>query len=178
MPNPQKVEIVEELSKKISEAKSVFLTDFTGLNVQEISELRRSLKGASVEYQVVKNTLARLSVKSAGYDDLLEFLDGPTALAFGTDDPAAPARIMKEFRKSNEKLKFKACLFDGVLLGVDRIDEIANLPTKEVLLARLLGSLNSPLTNLVCSLNGILTQLVTVIDAVKKQTEEKMITKS
>ncbi|MFQ5641507.1 MAG: 50S ribosomal protein L10 [bacterium] len=172
MPNPQKIEIVEQLTKKISEASSVYLTDFTGLNVQEINDLRRSFKGASVEYLVIKNTLARLSVKSAGFDDLLEYLDGPTAMAFGVDDPVAPARVMKEFKKNNDKLKYKACLLDGVLFGADRVEEIANLPTKEVLLARLMGSLNAPLTNLVSVLNGLLTQLVTALDAVQKLKEE------
>lgn len=172
MPKPEKIARVEELTEKLNEANSVFLTDFTGLNVQEINELRRSLKGASVEYQVVKNTLARLSVKSAGCEELLEFLEGPTAFAFGIDDPAAPARVMKEFRKNNEKLRFKACLFDGVLIGAEGIEEVASLPSREVLLARLMAGLNSPISNLVYSLNGILNKLVTVIDAVKKQKEE------
>ncbi|NIR51065.1 50S ribosomal protein L10 [candidate division KSB1 bacterium] len=172
MPKAEKIARVEELSKKLDEASSVFLTDFTGLNVQDIDELRRTFSAASVRYEVVKNTLARLSVQEAGCDGLLEFLEGPTAMAFGTEDPAAPARVIKEYSKKNENLKFKAGLFDGVLIGADQIDEIANLPTKEVLLSRLAGALGAPLSNLAGSLNGILSGLATVIDAVRQQKEE------
>ncbi len=173
MPTAEKIVCVEEIAKSIKEAKSVFLTDFSGLNVQQMTELRRSFKEAEVKYQVVKNSLARLSVKNAGCEELLEYLEGPTALAFGMNDPVAPARVIKEYAKSKDILKIKACLFDGVLIGADRTDEIANIPSKEVLLARLLGGLNSPLSKLVFSLNGLLNKLVNVLDAVKEQKEKE-----
>ncbi|MFQ5769280.1 MAG: 50S ribosomal protein L10 [bacterium] len=173
MPTAEKIAKVEEITRKINEAKSVFLTDFSGLNVQEINTLRRSFNEASVQFQVVKNTLARLSVKSAGRGELLDFLEGPTALAFGMDDPAAPARVIKEFSKIKDAVKIKACLFDGELISADRTNDIANLPTKEVLLARLMSGINSPLSNLVFSLNGVFNKLVLVLDAVRKQKEAK-----
>lgn len=172
MPTEQKVETVAEIAQTIQQAKSVWLTDFTGLNVQEMNELRRAFRDASVEYRVVKNTLARLSMKSVGEEDVLEYLEGPTALAFGMDDPAAPARVIKQFSKKADKVKLKACLFEGVLIGTDRLEEIANLPSKEQLLGQLVGVLNAPLSNFVFALNGMMSKLVFALDAVKKQKEE------
>ncbi len=172
MPTAEKIAKVERLTRQLSEASSVVLTDFTGLKVQEMSELRRTLQAASVQYRVVKNTLARLSVKAAGHEELLAYLEGPTAMAFGADDPGAPARLLREFSKTNDKLKFKACLIDGVLVGADRIDEIANLPSREVLLGQLAGALNAPIVGLASALNGLLVKLVTALDAVRKQKEE------
>jgi large subunit ribosomal protein L10 len=172
MPTPQKIAAVEEVAEQIRQAKSVFLTDFSGLNVEQINDLRKSFKGASVQYRVVKNTLARLSAKSAGCEELIEYFEGPTALAFGMEDPVAPVKIITKFAKENEKLKIKACLFEGVLIGTDRIGEITNLPSKEELLAKLAGTLNAPISNLVFSLNGIIRKLVYALDAVMKQKEE------
>jgi large subunit ribosomal protein L10 len=173
MPTAEKVAKVEEVAQSLSEAKSVFLTDFTGLNVDEINELRRSFRGQAVQYRVVKNTLARLSVKSAGCEELLEYLDGPTGLAFGNEDPAAPARVIKEFSKGNDKLKLKACLFEGTLVGADRAGDLANMPTKEQLLAQVLGGFKAPISNLAYALNGVLSKLVFALDALKQQKEQE-----
>ena len=148
MPTPQKEEIVKEVAESLNKAKSVFLTDFKGLNVAEANSLRRAFSEQSVEFRVVKNTLARLSVKEAGCHELLEFLEGPTALAFGMDDPVAPAKVIKEFSKSSDKLELKACLFEGVLIGADQIGRLANLPSREGLLGQLVGVLNAPISKL------------------------------
>lgn len=173
MPTAKKVDTVEEITNNINAAKSVFLTDFIGLNVAEISELRRSFRAQEVKYQVVKNTLARLSVKSAGYDQILDCLEGPTAFAYGTVDPAAPARVIKEFTKKIDKLKIKGCIFEGVLIDVNRANELANLPTQQVLLAQIMGALKSPISNLVYSLGGMLSKLVYALDSLKKQKEQQ-----
>ncbi len=172
MPTPQKEAIVAEITEQLNEAKSVFLTDFKGLNVDEINDLRRVFTGASVQYRVVKNSLARLSVKEAGCDELLEYLDGPTAIAFGMDDPAAPARVIKEFAKDSDKLSVKVGLMDGVLIDSTRVNEIASLPSKVQLLGQLSGVLNAPLSNLVLSLNAILSKLVFALNAVKENKDE------
>jgi large subunit ribosomal protein L10 len=172
MPKPEKVAAVEEIAQKLKQAKSVFLTDFSGLNVEDINELRRSFREASVEYRVVKNTLARLSAKSAGYDDLLDYLEGPTALAFGVEDPTAPGKVITKFAKDKAKPTIKACMFEGVLIGTDRISEIINLPSKEELLAKCAFTLNAPLSGLASALNGILRNLVYVLDGVKNQKEK------
>ncbi|HLG39210.1 MAG TPA: 50S ribosomal protein L10 [Chitinophagaceae bacterium] len=173
MPTVEKEKTVAEVTEKLVEAKSVFLTDFTGLNVKELSELRRIFSNAQVHYKVVKNTLARISAKNAGCDDIIEYIEGPIAMAFGMEDPIAPAKIIKEFSKKNDKLKLKACLFEGVLFGEDRLGEIASLPTREQIMAKLCGVLNAPLANLVYSLNGIISKLVYALNAVKERKEKE-----
>lgn len=172
MPRPEKVAAVEALAEKLKNAKSVFLTDFTGLNVEEMNRLRKSCRGAMVEYKVVKNTLARLSAKSAGYEDLLPYLEGPTAFAFGLEDPSAPAKVITDFAKTLDKPKIKACIFEGVLIGTDRIEEIINLPTRDELLAKLLGNLNAPLFGLASVLSGLLRNFVYALQAVKDKKEQ------
>jgi len=173
MPTAEKVAAVEKMTKQLSESKSVFLTDFTGLNVEEITELRRAFSGVQVEYKVVKNTLAKRSAKEAGCEDIVEYLNGPVAMAFGIEDPVAPAKVIKEFSKKNEKLKLKACLFEGVMFGEDKLDQIANLPTRDEVLAKVCGVLNAPIANLAFALNGVLSQFVYAINAVKEQKENQ-----
>ncbi len=173
MPTEQKKAVVAEVTEHLKEANSVFLTDFTGLNVEDISELRRAFAGVDVRYRVVKNTLARLSVKESGCDELLEYLEGPTGIAFGYDDPTAPAKVIKEFSKKNENLKVRACLFEGVLFGEERVGQLANLPSRNEMLAKLSGVLQAPVSNLAYALNGVLSKLVYALDAVKEQKEKE-----
>lgn len=174
MPTPQKEEIVTKVADQLKQAKSVFLTDFTGLNVADISELRRIFRESKVEYRVVKNTLARLSVRKAGLDVILPYLEGPTAFALGMDDPVAPAKVIKEFVRGRETPKVKACIVEGQLFEGERVDEIANLPSRHQLLANLASGLNAPLLNLVSTLQAGVQNLLYALNAVKekKQTTE------
>ncbi len=172
MPTAEKEAVVAEVAERMKDAKSIFLTEFVGLNVQEITQLRRAFSGAQVEYRVVKNTLARISAKQAGCEELLDHLQGPTAMAFGMDDPVAPAKVIKEFSKKNEKLKVRACLFEGVMFGEDRLVEIADLPTREEILAKLTGVLQAPISNLAFALKGVVSKLVYTLDAVREQKEK------
>ena len=171
MPIPEKVKIVSELKEKINEAKSILLTDFTGLNVEEISELRSQLRKFSVEYRIVKNTLTKISVEELGKTEILSYLDGPTAIAFGLDEPLASAKIISEFAKKNDKPIIKAFIFDDQLFTGNQINELAKLPDREVLLAQLLGTINAPITNVVSSLHNLLQQMVYVLNAIKEKTE-------
>lgn len=171
MPTAEKIAIVDEITKRFKESKSVFLTDFTGLNVEQMTELRRAFRNAAVHYEVVKNTLAQRSAQSANYDAITSYLEGPTGLAFGIEDPSAPARVINDFKKVSDKLQIKACLFEGVLIGPERVAEIANLPPKNVLLGQVLGVLNAPLSKLAFSLNAVLSKLAYAVDAVRKQKE-------
>ncbi len=171
MPTPEKEAVVAEVAEQLQQANSIFLTDFTGLNVQELGELRKSFREVQVKYRVVKNTLTKLSAKEAGCDDLVEYFIGPTGLAFGMDDPAAPAKVIRDFAKKNDKLKVRACLFEGVLFGEERVAELADLPSREGVLGQLVGVLQAPVSNLAFSLNGILSKLVYALDAVKEQKE-------
>ncbi len=173
MPTAEKEAIVADVAEQLSKASSIFLTDYKGLNVEEITKLRQAFAGANVEYRVVKNTLAKLSAKSAGCDDIVEYLQGPTALAFGMDDPVAPARVISEFSKKNEKLTVRACLFEGVLFGEERVAELASLPSRDEVLGQLVGVLQAPISNLAYALNGVLSKLVYALDAVKEKKENE-----
>ncbi len=171
---PEKQEAVAQIVAKFTSAKSVFLTDYSGLTVEAITNLRRNLRKSQVEFQVSKNTLARIAAQQVGYKDLVPHLEGPTALAFGMGDPAAPAKVLTDFLKTNEKPKVKAIIFEGKYFDAKSMSEIATLPSREQLLARLLGSLNSPITGLASSLSGIIRKLAYALNAVaesKQKTE-------
>ncbi len=163
---PEKQEAVAQIVEKLSSAKSVFLTDYSGLTVEAITNLRRNLRKSKVEFQVSKNTLSRIAAQQVGFKDLVPHLEGPTAMAFGMGDPAAPAKVLTEFLKTNEKPKVKAIIFEGKYFEAKSMAEIATLPSREQLLARLLGSLNSPITGLASSLSGIIRKLAYALNAV------------
>lgn len=173
MARPEKELKVKELTEKFKAAKAVYLTDFTGLDVIKATELRKRLREASVEYRVVKNTLAKMAAKNAGYDMLLDYLTGPTGLAFGIKDPIVPAKILTDFSKDNEKLKVKVGLFEGKVFDTKEIKHLALLPSREVLLSQVLAGLQAPISGFVGALGGILQKLVGTLDAVAKQKEGK-----
>ena len=137
MARPEKVAVVDEIAEKIKRTQSLFLTDFTGLDVEAINELRRLLRENAVEYRVVKNTLARLAADQAGREDLKPFLVGPTAMAFGFEDPVLPAKLLSRFAQKTGKPSVKAILFEGQLFGQETMDRLKVLPSHEELLARL-----------------------------------------
>lgn len=174
MPRPEKVNRVSELTEKIAESKSILLTDFTGLNVAEISELRNQLRESSIEYKVVKNTLTRLSVEQLGMKEILNYLDGPTAIAFGLDEPLAPVKIISEFaKKNNDKPMLKAYFLGGQLFQGAQIEELAKLPNQKVLLAQLVGTISAPMSNFVSLLRNLLQQMVIVINAIKEKKDQE-----
>lgn len=171
MARPEKERVVTELSEGLRRARGIYLADFTGLNVEEETELRRTLRQAKVQYRVVKNTLARRSAQQAGLEGVLPHLTGPTAFALSFDDPGLPARLIRDFTKKKNKLAIKAMVYEGELIDASRVDEICDLPSREVLLAKLLGAMNAPIVRLVGTLNGMLAQLVRVLDAIRAQKE-------
>ena len=168
MLKPQKAEVVDKIKEKLKQSKSLYITDFTGLNVDQINQLRRDLKKQGAEFVVTKNTLWRLAVKDSGFDSLLNYLDGPTGVAFGYEDPLVPAKILYDFNKKTEKPKTKALWIEKSLLDGERLEELAKLPSREGLLTQIVGSINSPLTNLVGTLEGILRNLVGTLEAIIK----------
>lgn len=171
MARPEKERVVAEVSEGLARARGIYVADFSGLNVEEVTELRKTLREAKVQYRVVKNTLARRSVRQAGCEALLPHLTGPTAFALSFDDPAVPARVIRDFARKKSKPTIKAILFEGELVDASRLDEICDLPSREVMLARVLGTMNAPLSRLVYTLNGVLAQLVRVLDAIRAQRE-------
>ncbi|MDW7667288.1 MAG: 50S ribosomal protein L10 [Bacillota bacterium] len=168
----RKKQIVQEIKEKIENSKSVVLVDYRGLDVAEVSELRKKYREAGVDYKVYKNTMMRFAFKEAGYEDFIENLTGPNGVAFSIEDAIGAAKISDEFSKKNEKLKIKAGIVDGNIIGIDQIKELANIPSREVLIAKLLGSLNSPITGFVNVLQGNMRNLVYALDAIKDQKEQ------
>lgn len=167
----QKAQIVEELKGKFTKASSAILVDYKGLNVQEATELRSSFREAGVDYKVYKNTLTEIAVKEVGLEELIPFLEGPTAIAFSEDDPVAPAKILTEAIRKYRKIEFKTGVVDGKVIDVDGIKALADLPSREELLAKLLGSMNAPIANLVGVLTGPVRALTYALNAIKEQKE-------
>jgi large subunit ribosomal protein L10 len=173
MPTQKKIELVEEYSQKFKESKSIFLADFSGINVANTINLRRSFRKAEVEYYVIKNTLAKRSLQQAGIEGLDDMLVGMTAFAFSTTDAVAPIKVIKEFNKSQPKernpLVIKGCLFEGKVLGPDQVEVLSSLPSREVLLAQFVGMLQSPIAKLMSTLQGTGQKLLAVLEQVKTQ---------
>lgn len=149
---------VAEIREKMEKAQAVVLTNYQGLTVEQDTELRKSLREAGIEYKVYKNTLVTLAAKELGHEGIVEHLEGPVSIAFGYEDATAPARVLSNFAKTNKALELKAGIVDGVVYDQDMIKKIADIPSKEVLIAKLLGSIKSPLSNLAYLLNAIKDQ--------------------
>ena len=169
MPRKDKELEVKELSGKLEKNNGVILTDYQGLTVAEISELRSKLRAINCDYKVVKNTLTKLAMQARGIEGFTEHLEGPTAIAIQNGDPVASAKIIIDFSKEHAKLKLKAGMLGKKLLSINEIKSLAALPSREVLIAKVLGTIKAPLYNLVGVLQGPIRNLVYVLDAVKKQ---------
>lgn len=151
----EKQQVVAELTEKIKNAATGIFVDYRGLSVAEDTELRSKLRAANVEYKVIKNTLCRFAIKELGLDDIDPSLNGPTALALSVEDPVAPAKILADFAKENDKLEIKAGFMDGAVMSLDEIKKLAATPSRETLLATILSSLNAPASNLARLLQAI-----------------------
>lgn len=169
----EKEKRISEISEMLSSARGVYLADYQGLNVEQINNLRNKLREASVEFKVVKNTLARCSVEQVGLEDLIAYLTGPTAMAFCLADPIVGARILSDFKKQNEKFELKACVFDNQVYDKNYVEKIANLPAAEHIKAQAVGMISAPLRSMVGVLNNLLTSMVTVLNEIKKQRESE-----
>jgi large subunit ribosomal protein L10 len=168
----EKEAVVNEVTDILKNAKGIFVTDFKGLNVEQINELREKCREVSVHYKVIKNTLGRLAAKEAGWEEIEDHFQGPSALAYCFDDPSAPARVIIEFAKKYERPTIKVSLFDGSFYGPESVNEIALLPPKDVILAQVVRSLKEPIQGLTGGLNGLLQKLLYTIDAIRDQKSE------
>jgi large subunit ribosomal protein L10 len=171
-----KVVEVSEIKDKLGRASGVVLVEYAGMNVMEVTDLRNQLRKSNVEYKVLKNTLVNLAANELNITGLEPFLKGSTAVAFGYDDPTAPAKVMAEYMKKNEKtnkLHVKCGLVDSKLIQAAEVDALAKIPAKEVLVAKLLGTMNAPITNFVGILNGPARALVCALKAVQDQKEQQ-----
>jgi large subunit ribosomal protein L10 len=164
-----KEEVVARLSQRLAGAKCVYLTDFTGLNVASMTELRRRLAEAQVDYVVVKNTLARRALSDGAYESLIAHLEGANAFAVSRADIVVAAKILTDFAKERERPKIKAGVIEGQVVSIDDIRRIAGLPPREVLLAQLMGSAQAPIAGVVTILSGLLSKFVRTVDALRAQ---------
>jgi large subunit ribosomal protein L10 len=168
----QKAEQVELLTEKLKRAKVAVLTDYRGLKVSQIQELRGKLRGADVEYRVVKNTLARRASEAAGYPALKEELKGPVAIAFGYDDLSIASKLINEFVRSTRlKVEIVGGLVEGRVFSPEQVKQLADLPSRETLIAQLMGTLQSPVAQLVGIMQTPLQQLLGTLEAYKTKLE-------
>lgn len=162
-----KKKVVEEIGERLKKTKGAVLADYRGLNVAEATELRSKLREAGIEFKVLKNTLTRLAARDVGIEGLDSYLEGPTAIAFDFQDQVAPAKILAEFAKTHKALEIKAGILENKVLDAASVKALADLPPKEVLLAKVLGAMQSPLYGLAGGLSGLLRNFVYVLDAVR-----------
>ena len=165
--------VVDGIKEKMSAAHSFVLLDYRGLTVAEVTELRKSCREQGVEYVVIKNTMLHLAAKDLNIEGLDPHLVGPTAVASGMEDAVAPAKVLVDFIKKTKKTELKCGIVDGQYLDVAGIQALAELPPKEVLIAKIMGSLNAPITNFVGVLSATLRSVVYALDAVRQKKENE-----
>ena len=168
----EKEQIVAGIAEQFKTAVSGVFVDYCGLSVEEDTQLRNKLREAGVEYKVIKNTLARFAAKEVGFDELDPILNGPTSLALSMTDEVAPAKVIAEVAKTLEQLEIKAGFLDGKVLALDEVKTLAATPNRETLLAKLLGSLNAPISNLARTLQALVDNGVEPADIVVEKAEE------
>jgi len=165
----EKEKAVKELEDKFSQSVSSVFAEFRGLNVQSMEDLRKRSREAQVEFQVIKNTLAKRAIQSLNLPGAETFFVGPTAVAFGNDDPITPIKVLNDFAKDKPQLVLKGGVIEGTVVFEDKVGALAKLPPKEVLLSQFLMRAQSPLTGLVNTLSGPIRALMNCLKAIEQQ---------
>lgn len=168
-----KQQVVSEIKDAIQNSKSVSIVEYRGLTVSEISDLRNKYRAEGVSYKVFKNTMVSIALQELGYEGFEEYLSGPNGFVFSNDDMVAGPRVSADFAKENEKLVIKAGLLDGKVLNPDEVKALAKLPSREVLVAQVLGTLNAPIAGLANVLQGTIRKAVYALNAVKEKQEQE-----
>lgn len=158
---------IKSIKAKLEKAQVAIVTEYKGLSVDEITDLRRKLQKDGGDYTVTKNTLAKIAVKGTQYEVLTETFKGPIALALGFKDQVSPAKTLSNFIKEIKKGEVIAAALDGKLLSASDVNALANLPSREEIYAKMLGCINSPASGITNSVNGVITQLVRAMAAVR-----------
>jgi large subunit ribosomal protein L10 len=171
----EKERVVAELAKQLGESETLMVADYRGLTMPEIDELRSRLLEAGARFRVVKNTLTKLAAEQSGTTDVLQLVDGPTAIAFldAEGDPVAVAKVLSEVARANDVLVIRGGLLEGAIVGEDEIKRLATLPPADVLRAQLVGAVSAPLTTVVGLFTAPLRDLIGVLDARIRQLEEQ-----
>lgn len=175
MPTAEKTAAIEQLQDTIKGAAAIFLADFTGLNVEKMTSLRRKCRENGVHLEVVKNTLAIRATRALELSELEPHFRGPTLLALSRDDATSPARVLVDFRKEHEKPELKLGFVEGRILSAKEVEALANLPTRDQLIAQVMQLALGPVQNLAMVLQGITTKLVRTVDAVRDGMEKGTI---
>ena len=166
-----KSEKIDAIKAKVEKAQVAVLTEYKGYTVEEITNLRRELQKQGGDYMVTKNTLAKIAVKGTEYEVISDLLKGPTAIAFGYEDQVSPAKVVSEFIKKSKKGEILGAVLEGKLLSADEAKALANMPSKEELFAKMLGSINSPATGITLAVNAVMSSLTRAMAAVRDQKE-------
>lgn len=164
MPTPEKAAAVERVSALLDRGVGAILTDYRGLTVAEITDLRRRLREQSAEYHVVKNTLFRRAVSDP--EPLAPYLEGPTAVAFALEDPVGPTKVLIDFIREKRKVALKAGYIDGRVFNEQQLNELSKLPPKPILLGQVVGAIQSPISGLVFTLQGVISNFVYTLQAI------------
>ena len=167
----QKEQRVKEITEDLKGASLIILTDYRGLNVSEISNLRKELRQTGCKYRVVKNKLSKIAAKEAGVDALNPNFEGPTAIAISDDDPVEVTKILLKWGKETKKLSVKAGMLDGSLLEQKDVEALGTIPPKEVLLAQVCGAFQAPISGLATALQGNVNKLVYALDKIRQEKE-------
>ena len=167
MPSTFNREQVVALTEKLEKARAIYFTDYLGLDVSSVTELRKIFFEENLEFHVAKNTLIKLAAENNKIEGLEDFLSGPTALAISYDEPTKPAKVIKKFAKEHDKPEVKGILFEGKVLQNDSFDSIASLPSREELLSHFVGTIQSPLSGVVRTLNASISNMVYLLTNLK-----------
>ena len=166
----EKTDVVSEVKETIEKSTAVFLTDYSGVNVEDINDIRNQFRKEGVKYKVFKNTLFKRALQESGkYEKLADHLIGMTGFAFADDNPVAPAKIIKKYFDKNNKLSLKACYIENEFFDGSKLNELANLPSKNELIASIMGSLEAPASGIVGAINAVFRDLVSVVDEISKK---------
>lgn len=165
--------VVDAIRDNLQNSEVSVLTDYRGLTVSEMDELRKRFREEGVEFKVVKNTYTWRAAQEIGLEDLEGYLTGPTAIAFGPDDPVAPAKVITEFAKNHKKLEIKGGVLEGKVIPVEMIKTLAELPSKEQLLGQVASAMQAPISGLVNVLQAPIRDLAYVVDALRAQKEQE-----
>ncbi len=170
MNRDEKNEVISEVKELLEDSTAVYLTDYSGINVEDISDLRNQFRKEGVRYKVFKNNLFKLALDESGkFEKLADHLTGMTGFAFTSTNPVAPAKIINKYFGEKEKLSLKACYIEGEYYDSSHLKTLATLPSKNELIAGILGRLKSPISGVAGGINAIMRDLVSVIDAVSKK---------
>jgi large subunit ribosomal protein L10 len=172
LPKQEKIEQVAEIREKLENCRIAIVSQYQGLNVAQATDLRRKLREADVDYKVYKNTLARRALQEMDLEGAVDFMEGPTAWAF-CEDPVLPAKILKEFAKTSEKIAMSGAILNGEILTRERLQALADLPSREQLLAQTVGTIAAPLRNFAGVLSAVPRNMVNVLDQIRRKKEEE-----